>query len=168
MVIGTPGKIQDLMKHHALDVKGIKIFVLDEADVMLDKQGMMAQSLRLKGYPFIFLLSLLFHHCASSSHTPSHLNRFLPGKGRDCQILLFSATYNEEVEKFAEEFVPEPKVTIRLERKELSLEKIAQFYIECDNEPHRFNILSDLYCYLTISQSIIFVEVPCDNLPPSR
>lgn len=106
--------------------------MLDEADVMLDKQGMKTQSLRLKG-------------C-------------MPGKGNGCQILLFSATYNEEVEKFAEEFVPEPKCSIRLQRKELSLDKIAQFFIEADNERQRFNILSDLYCYLTIGQSIIFVE----------
>ena len=48
VIIGTPGKIQDLITRRSIEIKGIKIFVLDEADVMLDKQGMKAQSLRLK------------------------------------------------------------------------------------------------------------------------
>lgn len=86
-------------------------------------------------------------------------DRALPGKGKGCQILLFSATYNEEVAVFAEQFVMEPKVSIRLERKELSVDKLAQYYMECDSEPKRFDVLSDLYCYLVIGQSIIFVEV---------
>ena len=36
IVIGTPGRIIDLMKRGELDVSGIKFLVLDEADVMLD------------------------------------------------------------------------------------------------------------------------------------
>lgn len=76
------------------------------------------------------------------------------------QTLLFSATYNDEVVEFAGDFVPEPRASIRLERKELSVDKIAQFYIDCRNEAQRFNILSDIYVYLaTYGQSIIFVEV---------
>ena len=36
IVIGTPGRIIDLMKRGELDVSGIRFLVLDEADVMLD------------------------------------------------------------------------------------------------------------------------------------
>ncbi len=36
IVIGTPGRIIDLMKRGELDLSGIKFLVLDEADVMLD------------------------------------------------------------------------------------------------------------------------------------
>lgn len=36
IVIGTPGRIIDLMKRGELDLSGLKFLVLDEADVMLD------------------------------------------------------------------------------------------------------------------------------------
>jgi len=36
IVVGTPGRILDLLQQEKLDVEGIKYFVLDEADRMLD------------------------------------------------------------------------------------------------------------------------------------
>lgn len=50
LIIGTPGKILDLITRRKLDTRAVNIFVLDEADVMLAQQGMKAQSLRLKTY----------------------------------------------------------------------------------------------------------------------
>ncbi|KAL6043828.1 RNA helicase required for poly(A+) mRNA export [Balamuthia mandrillaris] len=133
IVIGTPGKLLDLLKHRTLDTSRIKVFVLDEADEMLALQGLSPQTLRLKNA--------------------------LPGKGKNCQILLFSATYDDKVAKFAYQVVPKPHVSIRLERKQLSLDKIAQFYIDCGSEGNKFNVLAELYCYLSVGQSIIFVAV---------
>jgi ATP-dependent RNA helicase DDX19/DBP5 len=48
VVIGTPGTVADLIKRRALDVSKVKIFVLDEADNMLDGQGLGDQSVRVK------------------------------------------------------------------------------------------------------------------------
>lgn len=40
IVIGTPGKVVDwVIKMKALDLKKVKVFVLDEADVMIATQG---------------------------------------------------------------------------------------------------------------------------------
>lgn len=50
IVIGTPGTALDLYKRGILDLSQLKILVFDEADVMLDKQGMGTQSVRLKKY----------------------------------------------------------------------------------------------------------------------
>ena len=36
IVVGTPGRINDLIKQKKLDVSGVKCFVLDEADALLD------------------------------------------------------------------------------------------------------------------------------------
>jgi len=44
-------------------------------------------------------------------------------------MLLFSATYDEEVMKFAKTVVPDP-IIIRLRREEESLDKIKQYYVE--------------------------------------
>ena len=48
VVIGTPGTVADLIRRRALDVSKVKIFVLDEADNMLDGQGLGDQSVRVK------------------------------------------------------------------------------------------------------------------------
>ena len=50
LVIGTPGTIQGLIQQGKLSLDAIKIFVLDEADLMLHKQGLRTQTLRLKRY----------------------------------------------------------------------------------------------------------------------
>jgi ATP-dependent RNA helicase DDX19/DBP5 len=48
IVVGTPGTVMDLLKRRQLDARHINVFVLDEADNMLDLQGMGEQSLRVK------------------------------------------------------------------------------------------------------------------------
>lgn len=49
IVVGTPGTVMDLIKRRSLPVNKIKVFVLDEADNMLDQQGLGEQCLRVKG-----------------------------------------------------------------------------------------------------------------------
>lgn len=48
IVVGTPGTLTDLLRKRAIDAKEIKIFVVDEADNMLDQQGLGDQTLRVK------------------------------------------------------------------------------------------------------------------------
>lgn len=40
VIVGTPGTTMDMIKRRQLDPKGIKVLTLDEADNMLDQQGM--------------------------------------------------------------------------------------------------------------------------------
>jgi len=130
ILVGTPGKMLDLIKYKSFDPKKIKIFVLDEADEMLNQQGLGDQSLKI-------------HSCLDVAK---------------CQILLFSATYEAGVGEFAERVVPRPHSSIRVKREELSLDAIAQYYIDCQNDRNKFNVLSDLYGHLTVGQTIIFVQ----------
>lgn len=49
IVVGTPGTLLDwCIKFKAIDLKKINVFVLDEADVMIDQQGHQDQSVRLQ------------------------------------------------------------------------------------------------------------------------
>jgi len=41
LLVGTPGKLQDLIKKRVIDSKNFKVFVLDEADVMIDEEQQM-------------------------------------------------------------------------------------------------------------------------------
>lgn len=73
-------------------------------------------------------------------------------------MLLFSATYDDDVMKFAQDIIPDP-VTIRLRREEESLDNIKQFYIECRNQDDKFEALSNIYGSISIGQAVIFCRV---------
>lgn len=48
IIIGTPGKVLDwCTKFRCFDIKKISVFVLDEADVMIDTQGHQDQCIRI-------------------------------------------------------------------------------------------------------------------------
>jgi len=53
VIVGTPGTVMDIIKKRQLNVNGIKVFVLDEADSMLDQQGLGDTSVRIKKYIII-------------------------------------------------------------------------------------------------------------------
>lgn len=76
------------------------------------------------------------------------------------QILLFSATFPDHVRTYADKFAPKAN-KIELQKNELSLDAIRQFYMDCRNEEHKYDILVSLYQLLTIGQSIIFTRVYC-------
>ena len=80
-------------------------------------------------------------------------------------MLLFSATYDNEVMKFAESIIPEP-IVIRLRREEESLENIRQFYVKCSGMEQKFEALSNMYGVISIGQCIVFCHVSAshDNL----
>ncbi|KAE8216464.1 hypothetical protein CF327_g306 [Tilletia walkeri] len=126
LIVGTPGKLTELIKYKTLNTTHVKVFVLDEADNMLDQQGLGEQSIRVKN--------------------------MLP---KSCQLVLFSATFPDHVRDFAARIAPSAN-EIRLRQEELSVEGIKQFYMDCKNEPHKYDVLVELYSLLTIGQSIIF------------
>ncbi|KAF9285547.1 RNA helicase required for poly(A+) mRNA export [Mortierella alpina] len=129
IIVGTPGSVGDMIKRKKLRVSGIKTLVLDEADYMLDLQGLREQTL--------------------------HIQRYMP---RNVQLVLFSATWDYRITQFAEQFVSGPRNHIRLPVDKLTVKTIKQFYIDCEDEEDRFEMLVALYSIMTISQSIIFVE----------
>ncbi|CAZ84903.1 unnamed protein product [Tuber melanosporum] len=53
IVVGTPGTVLDLIRRKQLPIEHLKVFVLDEADNMLDLQGLGEQCLRVKSYSWV-------------------------------------------------------------------------------------------------------------------
>jgi ATP-dependent RNA helicase DDX19/DBP5 len=47
LVVGTPGTMTDLIRRRVMDVLYVKVFVLNEADNMLDKDGLGDQILHV-------------------------------------------------------------------------------------------------------------------------
>ena len=79
IVVATPGRLMDHMRHESIDYSGLEILVLDEADRMLD----------MGFWPDV-----------------QRILAALPSKR---QTLLFSATMPAEVLKLTQEFLHEPK-----------------------------------------------------------
>ncbi|XP_051176370.1 DEAD-box helicase Dbp80 [Leptopilina boulardi] len=127
IIIGTPGKVLDwAVKFKFFDLSKIIVFVLDEADVMIDTQGHQDQCIRI--------------------------HKLLP---RTCQMMFFSATYEAAVMDFAEIIVPNPLI-IRLLREEESLDNIKQYYVKCKNMEEKYIAMTNIYGNITIGQAIIF------------
>ncbi|VDL81277.1 unnamed protein product [Nippostrongylus brasiliensis] len=80
IIIGTPGKLVDyLTKYHCLDASQISCLVLDEADVMINQAGYTEQS--------------------------TQIYNTIEAKSPHVQTMLFSATYGEDVVKFAMQLI---------------------------------------------------------------
>ncbi|CAM1500764.1 Fc.00g099260.m01.CDS01 [Cosmosporella sp. VM-42] len=128
VIVGTPGTVMDTIRRRQLDVSRLKILVLDEADNMLDQQGLGDQCLRVK--------------------------KMLPDA---IQVLLFSATFPEKVMSYAGKFAPNAH-SLKLQRSELTVKGISQMFIDCPDNDTKYDILCKLYGLMTIGQSVIFVK----------
>ena len=86
---------------------------------------------------------------------------------KDCQIALFSTTYDDEAMKFATTVVPDP-IIIRLRREEESLDNIKQYYVVCRDKEDKIQALSNMYGVVPIGQCIVFchVSVKINSFPP--
>ena len=84
-----------------------------------------------------------------------NLQRLLP---LSVQVVLFSATFPQEVIQYAQIFAPNAN-SLTLKHEELTVEGIKQLYLDCDSVDDKYNVLVKFYGLLTISSSIIFVKV---------
>ena len=125
-IVGTPGRVYDLVSRNALDRSEIRVLILDEADQMLDD---------------LFYKQIM---CI--------LEKGFPEKTR---VALFSATIPDQVVEVANKILNDP-VRILIAPDSVRLDGIQQFYINLDREDHKFECICDLYKNLNISQAVIF------------
>jgi len=127
-IVGTPGRIFDLICRGELSVEHIRYVILDEADQMLE--DLFADQIR------------------------SILNSKFPSTTR---LALFSATMPKNVLEIAENYLSNP-VRILLPPDEVTLEGIKQFYVQLEREDWKLPVLLDLYQQITVNQAIIYVN----------
>ena len=77
---------------------------------------------------------------------------------QECQMMLFSATFDDKVMKFAETIIPDP-IILRLKREEESLDNIKQYFVTCSNEDDKFRALANIYSVISIGQAMVFCRV---------
>ena len=135
VIVGTPGKVVDWIKRKVFDPKTVKVFVLDEADNMVQEKnvgGFRANSLQIK--------------------------KQLP---KNVQCLLFSATYTQEIIDFSTKLVKvADKILVEDGPEFLVLDEIKQVWIDTREYAggSKIMFLADIYNLMTIGQSIVFVS----------
>lgn len=77
---------------------------------------------------------------------------------KTAQIVLFSATFPDNVVNYAVQFAPNAN-QITLKHEELTVEGIKQIYLDCDSPQAKYDALVRFYGLMTIGSSIIFVKV---------
>lgn len=77
VVVGTPGTVKRWINNKYLDPRTVRIFVLDEADKMVEERTLGAETIQIK-------------------------NMLSP----NTQMLFFSATYDKKVLEYARKIVP--------------------------------------------------------------
>ncbi len=123
VVVGTPGRVMDHLERGTLDVQGLKTLVLDEADRMLDMG-------------FFDDIAQVARRCPAER-----------------QILLFSATYPEGIERIARQFMKSPEqITVQAQH---SAGKIAQRWYEV-KESERLHAVSQLLAHFRPESAIAF------------
>lgn len=133
IIVGTTGTIKTWIQRKFLQLNYMRVFVLDEADKMVDK--------------------------ATGAETLS-IRKNLPPQ---TQLLLFSATYTEEVIKLAKKMVPKAYLVKPSKKEELVLDVIFQVRMDVRRlQGGKLQALMEIYTFLTVTQSIVFVEKKVD------
>mmetsp|Transcript_1994 Transcript_1994/g.5197 ORF Transcript_1994/g.5197 Transcript_1994/m.5197 type:complete len:508 (+) Transcript_1994:268-1791(+) len=133
IIIGTHGTLKNWVSKRMLSFKFMTILVFDEADDMLKADGFADDSLRMM----------------------KEVKRQSP----DCQMLLFSATFNERVKRFTTKVLPDA-VQVFVPKEDLSLDVIKQYRVDCPTVEDKTKLLKDMVlpnCE-NLGQTIIFVK----------
>ena len=80
--------------------------------------------------------------------------KFMPD---NVQIAIFSATMPPDVLEVTSQFMSNP-TCILVDKEELTLEGISQFYVDVRDEKWKFDTLCDLYESLSVTQAIIYTN----------
>ena len=126
VIVGTVGRVLDMIQKHHLKTQHLKMLILDEADEMLS-QG------------FNEKIKYMFQH-------------YFPMK---MQVVLFSATMPPEIIKISEQFMNNP-VQILVKKEELSLQCIQQYFVAVKNDRIKYDTLRDLFSMITLTKCIIY------------
>jgi ATP-dependent RNA helicase DeaD len=129
IIVATPGRLIDHIKHGSIELDNVKYVVLDEADRMLDMG-------------FIDDIKFILFYA-----------------NKDRQTYLFSATMPPEILRLAQEYMHDDAKEVRLNEEELSLETIEQSYLiisEKEKFKHLCNFINNKDKKKQQQQTIIF------------
>jgi len=128
IVVGTPGRILQLVKENKLKLDSLKRFVLDECDQMLEHLDMRRD------------VQAIFK---STPH--------------EKQVMMFSATLSKEIRPICRKFTQNPCEIYVDNESKLTLHGLQQYYVKL-TEAQKNRKLNDLLDALDFNQVVIFVN----------
>lgn len=128
IVVGTPGRILDLVKRRTLKLGNIKHFVVDECDKMLEQLDMR-----------------------------SDVQQIFKATPHQKQVMMFSATLSPEVKIVCRRFMKNPTEVFVDNESKLTLHGLQQHYVKLQ-EAQKNRKLNDLLDNLEFNQVVIFVK----------
>lgn len=135
IVVGTPGRVMDLMRRKALNIEKLEFFILDEADEMLNMG-------------FLEDIEDIFKQT-----------------NKDKQVLLLSATMPKEIEKIAKKYMKPDYQHIEIESKTKTAANVKQYYYVVNEKIRNEAVcrvidLKDTKRIIIFCQT----KIQCDNL----
>jgi len=128
IIVGTPGRLNALVRDKKLRLNNVKVFVLDECDKMLDAIDM--------------------------RRDVQEIFRATPTQK---QVMMYSATLSEEVKPICKKFMQNPLELFVDGDKKLTLHGLQQYYVKL-TEQEKNRKLNELLDSLEFNQVIIFVR----------
>lgn len=125
IIVGTPGRIFDMINRRIISTKHIKLLILDEADEML------------------------------SDGFRSQVHQIFTCLNDNIQVVLFSATLPQSVHEITNNFMRDP-VNILMKTEMVTLEGISQNYVAVNNDVEKFDVLKDLFAFISSQQCIVY------------
>ncbi|MGE3300399.1 MAG: DEAD/DEAH box helicase, partial [Arcobacter sp.] len=127
ILVATSGRLMEHIKNKSVDLSSVNTVVIDEVDTMLD-MGFLED-----------------------------IEKILPNVGPHRQIMMFSATMNQNVKKLAKEFLTDP-VVIEVASQRSTVKIIEQQIVLVD-EAKKAELLSYLIGSKNYSQVLVFVNM---------
>mmetsp|Transcript_14779 Transcript_14779/g.25144 ORF Transcript_14779/g.25144 Transcript_14779/m.25144 type:complete len:432 (-) Transcript_14779:50-1345(-) len=128
IIIGTPGRVIELIKLGHIKGENNKIFVLDECDKLIDETDMREQ------------VQKIFIKCASEK-----------------QVLMFSATFPEHTKQVCKKFMKDPFELFIDSDSKLVLHGLKQYFVKLE-ENQKIRKLIQLLDDLDFNQVIVFTK----------
>lgn len=144
IIVGTPDRINALVRDKKLRLASLKHFVLDECDKMLDQPGQL-------------LAQANSRHSNKGSDMRNDVQTIFRATPAHKQVMMFSATLAKEVRLTCKKFMQNPLEIYVDDEKKLTLHGLQQYYVQLD-EREKNRKLNDLLDSLEFNQVIIFVR----------
>ncbi|KAG9394081.1 DEAD/DEAH box helicase [Carpediemonas membranifera] len=129
IIVGTPGRLKDLIDDGTISLDHIKHFVVDECDSVLD-----------------------------SSKMRSDISGFFVKCPRKKQVMMFTATLSQEMREMAMKYMESPQLVLVDDESRLTLHGLQQYYIDIKDDEEKEKRLIGLLDALEYNQIVIFVR----------
>lgn len=128
IIVGTPGRIKDLVNQKLLNANKVKFFVLDECDKVLEALDMRRD------------VQAIF------KETP-----------HEKQVMMFTATLSKEMRMVSKKFMQNPMEVFVDDETKLTLHGLLQYYVKLQ-EAEKNRKMSSILDKLEFNQVVIFVK----------